>query len=100
MSKVAIAPVFTIHPDQFDAFLSRVQQQRDDCLTNEPGCLHFDVLVDPDRSNTVMLYEVYTDEAALGKHRTYPHYKSFKSDTEPMVQSLEMATFSIVESGS
>lgn len=96
MSKVAIIPIFTIHTDQREAFLKRVQQQRDDCLTNEPGCLYFDILTDADGGDRITLYEVYADAAALEKHRTYPHYKSFKSDTEPMVQSVEMTTQSIL----
>jgi len=95
MSKVAIAPVFKIHKDHYDAFLKRVCQQRDDCLTNEPGCHYFDVLAAGD-GETVMLYEVYSDEAALEKHRTYPHHASFKADTEPMVRSLDFVKYAVV----
>lgn len=96
MSKVAIAPVFKIHKDHYDAFLKRVSQQRNDCLANEPGCHYFDVLVYGD-GETVMLYEVYSDEAALETHRTYPHYKSFKADTEQMVRSLELTKLTVFE---
>ncbi len=96
MSKVAIAPVFTIHDGLRDDFLARVRRQRDDCLANEPGCLYFDILLDPGEADKVTLYEVYADQAALEKHRTYPHYHSFKADTGPMVRALELKTFTIV----
>jgi autoinducer 2-degrading protein len=94
MSKVAIIPVFKVHTDQYEAFLKRVRQQRDDCLQHEPGCLHFDVLTHGD-GETVTLYEVYSDAAALEKHRTYPHFHSFKADTGPMVRNVEVQTLSV-----
>lgn len=96
MTKVAIAPVFKIHPDRYEAFLRRVIRQRDDCLANEPGCLHFDVLTVGD-GETVMLYEIYSNDEALETHRTYPHYKSFKADTEAMVRSLELQKLTLVD---
>jgi len=45
---------------------------------------------------TVMLYEVYADEAALEKHRTYPHYADYKAATEPMVRSLDVVKYTVV----
>jgi quinol monooxygenase YgiN len=95
MSKVAIVPVFKIHADHYAAFIKRICQQRDDCLGTEPGCLHFDVLEAGD-GETVMLYEVYTDEAALEAHRTYPHYADYKATTEPMVRSLDLVKYTVV----
>lgn len=94
MSKVAIIPEFKIHKDHYEAFLKRARQQREDCLANEPGCLHFDLLTHGD-GETVTLYEVYSDAAALEKHRTYPHYHSFKTDTGPMVREVTMPTLSV-----
>jgi quinol monooxygenase YgiN len=94
MSKVAIIPVFKVHTNQYEAFLKRARQQRDDCLTKEPGCFYFDVLTHGD-GETVTLYEVYSDAAALEKHRTYPHYHSFKADTGPMVRTVEIQTLSV-----
>lgn len=96
MSKVAIAPVFKIHKEHYDAFLERTRQQQSDCLEKEPGCLYFDILVDPQDGETVMLYEVYSDQAALDKHRTYPHLLSYRADTEPMIKSLDMGTFKVI----
>lgn len=95
MSKVAIAPVFKIHKEHYAAFIKRICQQRDDCLVNEPGCKYFDVLEAGD-GETVMLYEVYADEAALEKHRTYPHYADYKATTEPMVRSLDLVKYTII----
>jgi quinol monooxygenase YgiN len=95
MSKVAIIPVFKIHEGQYEAFLTRVRQQRDDCLTTEPGCLYFDILTTPGDGETVILYEVYSGADALEKHRTYPHFHSFKADTGPMVREVEIQTLSV-----
>lgn len=41
---------------------------------DEPGCLRFDVLQDDQEPNTLHLYEVYRDQAALEVHRQAPHY--------------------------
>lgn len=94
MTKVAILPVFTLKPGQRDAFLTRVRQQRDDCLEKEPGCLHFDVLHE-DGVDTVSLYEIYVDAEALQKHRTYPHYADFKATTDPMVEVLTIHRYTL-----
>jgi quinol monooxygenase YgiN len=97
MSRPTLVPRFTIREGQFDAFLKRVKQQRDDCLEHEPGCLHFDVLVAEDRPNQVLLYEIYRDADAIAEHRTYPHYKSFKEDTADMVEALDLQVWNVTD---
>lgn len=95
MPEVTLVPLFTIREEFFDAFLARVRQQRDDCLKHEPGCRHFDVLVSDKRPNQVLLYEIYDDQDAVAKHRTYDHYKSFKAKTDPMVVSVDVGLWDI-----
>ena len=94
MPRVAILPMFTVHDGHRDDFLKRVRQQQSDCLREEPGCLYFDVL-HPTEGEEVVLYEVYEDAAALEKHRTYPHYASFKEDTNPWVKALDIRSFEL-----
>ena len=47
-------------------------------VRDEPGCHRFDVLVPEDAADRLVLYEVYTDEAALAAHRKTPHLKAFR----------------------
>ncbi|HEY9550179.1 MAG TPA: antibiotic biosynthesis monooxygenase family protein [Kiloniellaceae bacterium] len=90
-------PRFRIREGHFEAFLRRVCQQRDDCLEKEAGCHHFDVLVARDRPDEVLLYEIYQDAEAITTHRTYPHYLSFKADTQDMVESVDLQTWALME---
>jgi (4S)-4-hydroxy-5-phosphonooxypentane-2,3-dione isomerase len=95
MARMCLVPRFRIKEGHFQAFLKRVARQRDDCLAKEPGCHHFDVLVASDRPNEVLLYEIYENADAITAHRQYPHYQSFKADTEKMVESVDLQTWTI-----
>lgn len=76
---------FTILPGQRDAFLGFAHEDARQSLANEPGCLTFDVLVQHDRSDVVVLHEVYRDAAAFDHHKTMPHYAPFKDGTGPLL---------------
>ncbi len=51
-----------------DAFLPLLIAHRDRCLEDEPGTLRFDVLRPRNKENSVLLYEVYADDAAFQVH--------------------------------
>ena len=56
----------------------------------EPGCLAFDVVQGEDDPAVFVLYEHYTDEAALTAHRETPHYLDLvKHGTWPLLESRE-----------
>ena len=55
----------------------------------EPGCRHFDVLVDPKDRTRVMLYEIYDDEKAFEAHQATPHFKKYLAEAVPMLASRE-----------
>ena len=97
MSRVSLVPKFTIKPNQMDAFMTAVLRQRDNCLKLESGCEHFDVLRIEEAPNEVLLYEVYTDQAAINAHRETPHYAQFKSDISELVETLDLKVWDIVE---
>jgi len=97
MSRLSLVPKFTIKPNKMDAFMSAVLRQRDNCLKLEPGCLYFDVLRLEETPNEVLLYEVYTDQAAITAHRETSHYAQFKSDISDLVETLDLKVWDIVE---
>ena len=96
MSRVVLVPRFTIKPGQMDAFMSHVLRQRDNCLEHEPDCEHFDVLRRTEAPNDVLLYEIYTDQAAIEAHRQTPHYAQFKSATGDLVEKIDLQVWEIV----
>ncbi len=55
----------------------------------EPGCRHFDVLVDPKDPTRAMLYEIYDDEAAFVAHQATPHFKRYVEEAVPLLESRE-----------
>jgi (4S)-4-hydroxy-5-phosphonooxypentane-2,3-dione isomerase len=55
----------------------------------EPGCRHFDVLVDPKDATRVMLYEIYDDESAFEAHQQTPHFKKYLAEAVPLLASRE-----------
>ncbi len=81
----AIIVTFRLAEDQIATFLDMVRANAAASVADEPGCQRFDVLTDPNAPDTVVLYEVYDDETALGHHKTTPHFKDFDSKVGPMV---------------
>mmetsp|Transcript_30790 Transcript_30790/g.41675 ORF Transcript_30790/g.41675 Transcript_30790/m.41675 type:complete len:236 (-) Transcript_30790:386-1093(-) len=63
-----------IVPNRIDDFL-RVMGLDAAGSRQEPNCLRFDVLRVDDSTNKFVLYESYTDAAALAYHKTTEHYK-------------------------
>ncbi len=68
---------FVTRSNHAAAFVERVRQQARDSLRNESGCHVFDVCINPERANFVMLYEVYTDRAAFDAHLESAHFRDF-----------------------
>ena len=67
-----------IKPGHRDAFMEAMLDDARGSNKDEPGCLRFDVLQDVEDPNTIHLYEVYRDEAALEAHRQAPHYTRWR----------------------
>lgn len=55
---------------------------RDRCLANEPGTLQFDVLQPTEEEGKLMIYELYTDEAAFQAHAKGESSKTIRAETE------------------
>jgi (4S)-4-hydroxy-5-phosphonooxypentane-2,3-dione isomerase len=64
-----------------DALLAHAENS----LTNEPGCLRFDVARDPVTEDRFFLYELYEDEDACNAHSGTDHYKSYSEKTADLV---------------
>jgi autoinducer 2-degrading protein len=62
-------------------------------LEAEPGCLRYDISVDPIDGSAFLLYQIYDDEAAYLAHRELPHYADFRVLTDPWVRSRRVLTY-------
>lgn len=81
----AIIVTFRIAEGSFPRFLDLIRENAARSLADEPGCSRFDVLTDPAAADTVVLYEIYDDEAAFRHHTTTAHFKVFDAQSAPMV---------------
>lgn len=78
----------TIKPENVDVWMKKALDNAREAR-KEPGCRHFDVLVDPNDNTRVMLYEIYDDDKAFGAHQQTPHFKKYLAEAVPLVASRE-----------
>jgi quinol monooxygenase YgiN len=88
MSKFAIVATFEIAPGRMEEFLPLLLAHRDRCLKDEPGTLRFEVLRPRNEENSVLLYEVYSDDAAFKVHWDGAHVARMRAETDGMVTKL------------
>ena len=75
----------TINDGAMDSYLSAIRENAR-ASRQEAGCLRFDVLRVEDSSDTVLLYEIYVDEAAFEAHRKTAHFAKFDSLRKLMIK--------------
>ena len=77
-----------IKPENVEAWIRKALENAREAR-KEPGCRHFDVLVDPKDRTRVMLYEIYDDEKAFEAHQQTPHFKKYLAEAVPLLASRE-----------
>ena len=76
---------FEVDPDKIEQFLELARTDARHSVANEPGCHQFDVTLDREQPNRVVLYEVYADEAAFDAHLQTPHLAAFRAGIEGLI---------------
>jgi quinol monooxygenase YgiN len=84
---------FTLHSAHAAAFRERVLQQARDSLALEADCVVFDVCIDPERDDLVLLYEVYRDEAAFEAHLASAHFADFNARVTPWISDRKLLRY-------
>ncbi len=70
---VIVAPI-KIKPEHKEAFIESMLDDAVGSVSNEPGCLRFNVIQDRENPNKIYLFEVYKDKAAFDAHLQTPHF--------------------------
>jgi quinol monooxygenase YgiN len=78
----------TIRPENVDQFMPKVLENAA-AARKEPGCLAFDVNVDPQDLTKILLYEVYRNEAAFQEHQKGEAFKKYLAEAVPLLASRE-----------
>ena len=77
----------------------KINEFVDICLENaknsrqEPGCRRFDVFRPSDTTDSVVLFEIYDDEAAYDAHRATAHYAKFDAARKPLLKGAKRRNF-------
>jgi (4S)-4-hydroxy-5-phosphonooxypentane-2,3-dione isomerase len=95
MSEFAVWVQFDVVPEKFAEFKAAMFTNARASVADEPGCLRFDVLEAKASSSRILLYEIYTDEAAFKAHLDAPHFKVFDKLSAPWLESKSI-TFATV----
>ena len=84
----ALAVRIRIKPENLEAFMHKLAANAVAART-EPGCLTFDVLLEPNDPTRVMLYEVYQSEAAFQEHQATQAFKTYLAEAVPLLAERE-----------
>lgn len=79
-----------VKPDCVDDFIAAIALNHKGSVA-EPGNHRFDVLQDPADPTKFVLYEAFTDEAALEFHRSQPHYLAWRDAVTHMMAETRRA---------
>ena len=73
---VILAPI-QIKEGFKESFIEAMIADAEGSMSNESGCLRFDVIQDSENANRIWLYEVYENENAFQAHTQAPHFKKW-----------------------
>ncbi len=93
---VSLFVQITLKPGTRDTFVELVTAHRDRVLDREPGCHHFDVLVQDGEDNQVCLYEIYENQAAFDLHVGTDYMAAYREQTGDMTVAREMTLSTIL----
>ena len=91
----AILVEFDLKPGVREAFMPLILENAQKSLSEEPGCLVFDVLSRADDNQRVVLYEIYRDKNAFNDHLQAPHFLDFDSAVSPLVSHKRVTELKI-----
>ncbi len=95
----AIIATLTAKPGKEAEFQKQMTAQAQRCLNNEPGCLQFDVVQDPQNPARFVMIEVYKDDAAVKAHQESQHFKDFRPVVGELVADRKVEVLHMVSDG-
>lgn len=93
----AVTVRFRLVPGGAADFMPLVLQNARRSLTEEPGCLRFDVCTDPARPDEVFLYELYYSRDMFNRHLETRHFAEFEGAAGELIAEKDIRTFAQVQ---
>lgn len=85
MPRFALLVTIRVRPDAVDEFAAAIRTAAETAVREEEHCLRFEVAQDEADPALFVLFEVYTDAAALAHHHTTPHFLAFQEVARAMI---------------
>lgn len=80
---VVLQVTVRVKPEHLNEYVAAARENAQHAVTDEAGCLRFDVIQDREDPNCFRLYEVYVSDDALAAHRQTRHFKRYIEITDP-----------------
>ena len=99
MARFVITVDFYLHAGTLEPFLILIKENARTSLAEEPGCDRFDVLIEKNSPNHIVLYEIYKDRAAFDFHLKSRHYAEFSTASQRYVMEKKVLEFEYTNDG-
>jgi len=93
----AIVVTFRLKAGSYKGFLPHLMEVAEASVREEPGCQQYQVLHDENDPDTIVLYEVYDDEAAFEAHRQKAHFLKFDEQRQPLSEERSVRRCSLIK---
>ena len=90
MSGFAVVVSFDVSAADRERLQTALKAHSERCLRDEPGTLQFDVLRPEGTEDRLMIYELYTDEAAFEAHAAGDSVKTVRAETEDIESEMTL----------
>ena len=97
MAKFALIATLDVAPGRRDQVLPMLMAHRNRCLKQEPGTLAFEILTPRDDESTLLIYEVYQDDAAFDAHRNGSSVALWRQEAAGLLVDIRMTPCTPVE---
>ena len=85
MAKLALIGTIEVVPGRKDELVASLLAHGARCRKSEPGTLQMEVLVPREDDTSVLVYEVYRDDAAFDVHRNGPSLAQWRKESTEMI---------------
>jgi autoinducer 2-degrading protein len=94
---IVLVAKYHVQPGQIDAVLGHLNEMKPLVEANEPGCRFYQVSRATESDDLVLLYEHYSDAAALEAHRSTAHFQEIiEGRVLPLLVERERELFELV----
>jgi quinol monooxygenase YgiN len=94
---IVLVAMYHCQPGRGNEVEANLQRMAPLVKQHEPGCLLYHACRSPENPDLFLLYEHYTDQAALEQHRETPHFKEIIEGTIiPMLEKRERSFYDLV----